>query len=259
MHWLAGLVTAALLWGLLEFLALRWGGPSIDPSVLLHGGAAYLLFGAVARFLRYVIPSIFVLGAGVSLFAQIRRRGRYRSALQDPTQLLEGMTWLDFEKVVADAFIRNGYEVQEKGGAQADGGVDLVLRRSNKRYLVQCKQWRGKVPVTVVRELLGIMAASAADGGFVVAAGGFTKDASQFAQNRTIQLIDRAALASMMRGQPSPGPAAIERVNAAIGAPACPQCNKVMIKRVATRGRGAGEPFWGCVSFPACRGTRSIV
>jgi ATP-dependent DNA helicase RecQ len=41
--------------------------------------------------------------------------------------------------------------------------------------------------------------------------------------------------------------------------PPCPTCGGPMAKRTARRGRGAGGEFWGCASFPACRGTVSIV
>jgi len=41
--------------------------------------------------------------------------------------------------------------------------------------------------------------------------------------------------------------------------PGCPLCNKPMRKLTARQGQNAGKPFWGCSSFPACKGTRSFV
>ena len=41
-------------------------------------------------------------------------------------------------------------------------------------------------------------------------------------------------------------------------APPCPKCGKPMIKRIAARGKNAGNEFWSCSSFPKCNGTRSI-
>ena len=39
-------------------------------------------------------------------------------------------------------------------------------------------------------------------------------------------------------------------------APTCPKCGAIMVKRV----RGSdGAPFWGCSTFPECRGTREMV
>ena len=41
-------------------------------------------------------------------------------------------------------------------------------------------------------------------------------------------------------------------------APVCPQCGKPMIKRMAKKGRNAGNEFWSCSIYPNCDGTRSI-
>lgn len=40
--------------------------------------------------------------------------------------------------------------------------------------------------------------------------------------------------------------------------PVCPRCGCVMILRTARRGGNAGSEFWGCSSYPACRGTRPV-
>jgi ssDNA-binding Zn-finger/Zn-ribbon topoisomerase 1 len=40
--------------------------------------------------------------------------------------------------------------------------------------------------------------------------------------------------------------------------PLCPKCNNTMVKRVSKNGKNAGREFWGCESFPKCRGVVSI-
>jgi hypothetical protein len=40
-----------------------------------------------------------------------------------------------------------------------------------------------------------------------------------------------------------------------IAAPTCPQCGSTMIRRER---RNDGAAFWGCSTFPACRGTREL-
>ncbi len=58
------------------------------------------------------------------------------------------LTWQEFESLVAEGFRQRGFTVTEKGGAAADGGVDIILARGTERFLVQCKQWRAQqVPV----------------------------------------------------------------------------------------------------------------
>ncbi len=274
MHWLAALASAAALWALLDYLSQRWGSGRLAASTLMRGGGGYIILGTFARLLRYVLPAVLVAGAFVGMFTRWRRGHLFAVAANAPLKLLDGMNWQDFEKVVADAFTHNGFGVVERGGAQADGGVDLVLTfpaqspgGSNppgapaRRYLVQCKQWKSKpVDVATVRELLGVVAASAADGGFVVSAGEFTSAARAFADGRNIILIDNARLHAMMISNNAlwPNGPALERGSAA-KAPSCPTCYAVMVKRTAKRGRGAGNPFWGCSKFPDCRGTRLIV
>jgi four helix bundle suffix protein len=40
--------------------------------------------------------------------------------------------------------------------------------------------------------------------------------------------------------------------------PSCPVCGKGMRQRTARTGPHAGQPFWGCSSYPACKGTRDV-
>ena len=40
-------------------------------------------------------------------------------------------------------------------------------------------------------------------------------------------------------------------------APLCPKCGKPMIKRMAKKGKNAGNAFWSCSSYPNCDGTRN--
>ena len=42
-----------------------------------------------------------------------------------------------------------------------------------------------------------------------------------------------------------------------IDAPDCPKCGKTMVQRVAKSGANAGNSFWGCSQYPACRGLRN--
>lgn len=39
--------------------------------------------------------------------------------------------------------------------------------------------------------------------------------------------------------------------------PVCPKCGKDMVRRVAKSGANAGNSFWGCSQYPACRGVRN--
>ena len=160
--------------------------------------------------------------------------------------------------------------VTETGGGGADGGVDLVLAKGTEKFLVQCKQWKAyKVGVEVVRELYGVMAARGATGGFVVSSGTFSGDAQAFARGRNVVLVDGQRLFGLIRQAKEsisahPGRQEPHLNNRAMperpvaSAPACPKCGSAMVKRTARKGQNAGGEFWGCPTYPACRGIRPI-
>lgn len=37
----------------------------------------------------------------------------------------------------------------------------------------------------------------------------------------------------------------------------CPKCGSTMVRRTAKQGSNAGNSFWGCSQYPACRGIRN--
>ena len=42
------------------------------------------------------------------------------------------------------------------------------------------------------------------------------------------------------------------------GAPLCPLCGKIMLRRMQKKGHKQGREFWGCSDYPRCTGTRPI-
>jgi four helix bundle suffix protein len=59
---------------------------------------------------------------------------------------------------------------------------------------------------------------------------------------------ERMTRARLEARDPAPEPAA--------ETPVCPECGKPMRRRTARQGARAGQAFWGCTGYPACRGTR---
>lgn len=216
---------------------------------------------------QYLLPVLCLVGAGVSVWRRsVRTKLVADVAHSKSCDALDGMSWQQFEMLVAEGFRMQGYRVLETGGGGPDGGVDLVLSKpgdqDGEKFLVQCKQWRAfKVGVSVVRELYGVMAAIGASGGFVVTSGRFTAEAIAFAGGRNIKLMDGPKLHDMIRqvqsrapSRPAHPPTAKPEVPAN---PACPICSGTMVKRTAHRGANAGRQFWGCSGYPSCKGTRA--
>jgi restriction system protein len=208
---------------------------------------------------QYLAPMVFSLGAVLSFFkSRKRKRLILHTEMRGKTSALFDMTWQEFEQLVGAAFSQRAYTVRERVSGGPDGGVDLVLNRNSETFLVQCKQWRAQqVGVTVVRELYGVMAARGATGGFVVTSGTFTGDAKKFAQGRNIELIGGEELIAFIRAKPLPElTPVIPLASIPLTSPDCPACGITMVKRIASKGKNAGNAFWGCAAYPGCRGTR---
>jgi len=80
----------------------------------------------------------------LAAFASFLGRRKRRHLLESQTGMasLGSMDWRSFERLVGEAFRRQGYVVKETGQGGADGGIDLELSKGGQITLVQCKQWR---------------------------------------------------------------------------------------------------------------------
>lgn len=99
------------------------------------------------------------------------------------------MTWQEFEHYCAYYFELSGFAVKMCGLGGADGGIDLIIRKKGKRYVVQCKHWKARVGVGTVREMFGVMAAERFDGVYIVSINGYTKAARDWARGKPIKLL----------------------------------------------------------------------
>jgi restriction system protein len=260
MPWWAGVVAAIGSYIVLHSIATS-PLPAVQPGKVA-GALPGMMMRGLATAGQYVVPLLCILGALASFFRRRKRAQLAEQVAHSGQRAVAEMSWREFEMLVGEAFRIEGYSVTETGGGGADGGVDLVLRKDGKTYLVQCKQWKAfTVPVTTVRELFGVIVDRRAAGGFVVSSGRFTADAQAFADGKNIQLLDGAELVRKVKRQmpraaarPELAPAA--PVRGAAPVPACPVCNSPMVLRTAKKGANAGNQFWGCSRYPSCRGTR---
>ena len=261
--WWVGVVLAIVTYTVLHHFAVGEVATKVAPGQMGQMVVGQLI-KALATWGQYLVPLLLLAGAVASAVGRRKRQGLAAEVAGSADgAALRSMSWRDFELVVGEAFRLRGYTITETGGGGDDGGIDLQLIRGGETFLVQCKQWKAyKVSVNVVRELYGVMAAQAAAGGFVVTSGVFTADARSFVQGRNIELIDGPALKKMVDAvQTSKKPGATRapaNEPAAVVEPACPRCSGAMVKRVAKQGANTGKAFWGCSSYPQCRGVRAI-
>ena len=167
---------------------------------------------------------------------------------------LRTIDWFQFEKLMGVLYESRGGRVERRGGANPDGGIDLVIYENSHRVAVQCKHWRiWKVGVRHFREFFGGMKAEGFDHGIFVTLEGCTNEARAFADAHSIAVLDSAGVQSMLsradRG-------AVERIRSIIDDPTkhCPKCGAAMEMRTAERGPNPGSQFWGCSRYPRCHG-----
>jgi hypothetical protein len=166
--------------------------------------------------------------------------------------MLKNIDWYQFEKLVALLYEQEGYRVDRKGGAGADGGVDLVAWRGPDDFaVVQCKHWRkSKVGVSDLRELRGAMNDMNTELGVFVALSGYTNPAYDYAKEKNIWLYEGMHIVSMIeRSEEIRGQVAEYLLD---DRKICPACESEMLIRTARRGRNAGNKFWGCSGYPKC-------
>ena len=229
------------------------------------GIIAFLFVRQVAGGVLAPLAWLFLAGCWMAAVVSFFRTHKRKQLLETQIGLdsLARTDWREFEMLVGEAFRRRGYFVEETGLGGKDGGIDLIVSKGGRKELVQCKQWRTRrVRASTVREMWGLVDHHGADAVHIVCIGDFTPDAAAFARGKAIELIDGERLLEMVRdvqrnanAVASSLPSRIEPAVApkAVLTPLCPACGSGMVQR---RNRLNGEQFWGCPSYPRCRGTR---
>jgi restriction system protein len=248
--WWPGIPLAGAVYAL-----LKWVAPLIA-TALGKGSPLFSSFDALAPIVA-LPAALGVLLLWVAFVIE-RRRDDRRLDAQTGLDSIRELSWREFEQLLATAFRRRGFRVDDTGPGP-DGGIDLVLHAGNRSLAVQAKHWKTrKVGVGKVRELLGATIAAGCDGAMLVTSGMATAEAKKCAAGNDIDLIEGEELARMiLEVQRRPVDQVTPDPNDA-GVPVCPTCGSDMVRRTARKGANAGTTFWGCSTFPHCRGTRPI-
>jgi restriction system protein len=112
-----------------------------------------------------------------------------------------------FEDVVLDVLVAMGYggsrDAAERVGRSGDGGIDGVIREDRlglDKVYVQAKRWARDRAVgpREIREFLGALQDVEALKGVFITTSGFSSEARELAQRRSVILIDGLELAELM-------------------------------------------------------------
>ena len=196
-----------------------------------------------------VIVLVVVVGGGIALWLLAPRissvlapkpQGASDPAPPGPSlaQQIRDQDWLQFEKAIGAVLLAQGFAVERRGGANADGGIDLVAKNGEDVMAVQCKHWKTwNVNVKTVREFLGAMTHAKIGWGVIVTLNGYTHDAEELAKAHNIELIDETELVALIQAhgiEHAPGlqQALCDKTKY------CPKCEAPMVQR-----QGYNE-FW---------------
>lgn len=98
-----------------------------------------------------------------------------------------------FEEAVAELFRQQGYKAQVTPPTN-DKGIDILLKRGEQKYVVQCKQWNRtyRVGPEYIRDFIGAMDGMRVREGFFVTTASYTEMAKDAAKKSSliVHLID---------------------------------------------------------------------
>ncbi len=175
---------------------------------------------------------------------------RQRERILSLEEKLDRLDWFQFEKMVAMLYCSRGCQVERRGGAKPDGGIDVVVQSGESRFAVQCKFWKVReVGVRQVRELMGALQDERIAKGVIFSIKGFTDPARELAGRNGIELLGKSEIVQMLneaRFTPH-----IRELKAIMESKDkyCPRCERVMVLRRSSKD---GSQFWGCSGFPRC-------
>jgi hypothetical protein len=177
------------------------------------------------------------------------------TAPSSTTELIEqlrSMDWFQFEKLVGHVYRKLGFSFTRRGGANPDGGIDLIIEKDGQRFAVQCKQWKTwNVGVKAIREFLGALTDAGIQQGKFITLRGYTEEAKQLAEKHHIEIVNEVGLARMMESTDARfDPEVHELLHDT--RKFCPKCERKLVIRVARKGANPSREFWGCSGYPDC-------
>ena len=166
------------------------------------------------------------------------------------SEKLRKTDWFQFEKLTELIYRQRGFNVTRLGGANPDGGVDLIATSPTETFAVQCKHWRTwKVGVKEIREFLGALTDNRIPKGIFITLAGYSGEAKKLADKHGIRILGESDLIGMLEQS---GLMYSQEVSGLFSdiRKFCPKCETEMVLRTA---RVRGNRFWGCSNYPRCK------
>jgi hypothetical protein len=166
---------------------------------------------------------------------------------------LRGLSRRDFQAALAATFSQQGYVVENQ--AAAAGPVTLLLRKSDRRILVQCRhRTDAQAGAEAIERLHEAMTAEGASGGLIVTSTALSPGARALAADKPIGVIEgRAVLELLSRGRLPDlnSAAAMTRTEPQLGlvladTPDCPLCRSPMLRTSVQSAAATQAAAWYC-------------
>lgn len=115
------------------------------------------------------------------------------SRLDSAASSNERSGWQDYERTCADILRNSDYNIELTKGS-GDFGADIIASKSDRRYVIQCKDYARAVGVKAVQEAVAGKLHYLADFAVVVCEAGFTPAAHEFARSADVLLTTSSQL-----------------------------------------------------------------
>lgn len=110
--------------------------------------------------------------------------------MNDEIRRLIEMPRGEFEALVANLYRTLGHRAVCTNARESDAAHVVVQALNGQKWIVQCRQWRGAVGETVVREFAALMEREQAAQGAIITTAKFTPRAREWAKGKPLHLYD---------------------------------------------------------------------
>lgn len=113
-------------------------------------------------------------------------------------EIIDAMKGSDFESFVVDLLKCNGFSNVTQTKLSGDFGIDVIGYKDNKKYVFQCKRFKGKLGLKPIQEVYAGKRHYRANEAVVITNSEFTKAAIELATDTDIIYCDRKQLAKLL-------------------------------------------------------------
>lgn len=143
----------------------------------------------------WMIPLALAVGAALLAFAIVGLRNglfsRRNLELSVALEQLRGLKWRKFAHFVVALLEKRGLSIDEQDRQPGEGGVDLMMRRGNARYIVQCKHSSAyQLNDAGIQELVKLIHMQSAAGAILVNAGNADSRLHPLANRHGVEILE---------------------------------------------------------------------